>query len=289
MSLPTDPNPPTPQALPSPVVDGHTHLDLRRMDQPSAGSTEISALLARAAAVGVTRVVQIGCDVQSSEAAVRLAEQFPQVLAGVALHPNEAPRLAAVGQLAQALERIAKLAHLPRVAVIGETGLDYFRTGPEGIAAQQESFRWHIALAKERNLALQIHDRDAHSDVLRILAEEGAPERTIFHCFSGDAEMARECVAAGYFLSFSGTITFKNAPEVRAALAITPVGQLQVETDAPYLTPIPHRGQQNASYLLPHTVRAIAQIRAVPLDELCQSLSATAERLYGPWTDPTRA
>jgi len=162
--------------------------------------------------------------------------------------------------------------------------LDYFRTGPEGRAVQQESFRRHIALAKELDLTLQIHDRDAHDDVLRVLEEEGAPRRTVFHCFSGDVEMARRAVDAGYFLSFAGTVTFKNAAGLRDALAVTPLDRLQVETDAPYLTPTPHRGRPNASYLVPHTVRAMAQVLAVDVPTLCRALDATAEDLYGPWS-----
>jgi TatD DNase family protein len=169
------------------------------------------------------------------------------------------------------------------VRVIGETGLDYFRTGPEGVAAQQDSFRWHIDLAKRTGKALQIHDRDAHEDVLRILAEEGAPDRTVLHCFSGDIAMARECVERGYHLSFSGTVTFKNAQGLRNALAITPLEQVLVETDAPYLTPSPHRGATNAPYLVPLTVRAMAGVLNVDVPSLCTAISATSERLYGPW------
>lgn len=167
--------------------------------------------------------------------------------------------------------------------VVGETGLDYFRTGPEGVAAQQDSFRWHIDLAKRLGKALQIHDRDSHDDVLRILAEEGAPEHTVLHCFSGDIEMARECVRRGYLLSFAGTVTFKNARELRNALSVVPLDQLLVETDAPYLTPSPHRGATNAPYLVPLTVRAMAAVLNTDVPTLCENLSATSERVYGPW------
>ncbi|WP_343967282.1 TatD family hydrolase, partial [Oryzihumus leptocrescens] len=171
----------------------------------------------------------------------------------------------------------------PRVRVVGETGLDYFRTGPEGVGVQQDSFRWHIDLAKRTGKALQIHDRDAHDDVLRILEEEGAPDHTVLHCFSGDIAMARECVARGYVLSFSGTVTFKNAAGLRDALAVTPLDQLLVETDAPYLTPSPHRGAPNASYLVPLTVRAMAGVLNVDVPSLCTAIAATSERVYGPW------
>ena len=175
------------------------------------------------------------------------------------------------------------LASHPRVRVIGETGLDYFRTGPEGVAAQQDSFRWHIDLAKRSGKALQVHDRDAHADVLRILAEEGAPERTVLHCFSGDLVMARECVELGYFLSFSGTVTFKNAQDVRNALSVTPMDNLLVETDAPFLTPVPHRGATNAPYLVPLTVRAMAGVLNVDVPALCTAVAANSERVYGSW------
>ena len=166
---------------------------------------------------------------------------------------------------------------------MGETGLDYFRTAPEQHAVQQDAFRWHIDLAKRTGLALQIHDRDAHDDVLRILAEEGAPERTVLHCFSGDVAMARECVERGYYLSFAGTVTFSSAHELREALAVVPLDRVLVETDAPYLTPHPFRGATNAPYLVPLTVRRMAAVLGVDVPTLCQAISATSEELYGPW------
>ena len=194
--------------------------------------------------------------------------------------------LAAAGRYEDALAEIAALARHPRVRVVGETGLDTFRTdaGDEAAAAaQRRSFRDHIALAKELGLALQIHDRDAHAQVLDVLAADGAPERTVLHCFSGDAAMAAECVRRGYLLSFAGTVTFKNAEPLRQALLEVPGTQLMVETDAPYLTPTPHRGAPNASYLVPLTVRAMAAVRGEDLETLCTDLAGTAERVYGPW------
>ena len=179
------------------------------------------------------------------------------------MHPNEVPRLAAAGRLEEAYAEVERCAAHDRIRVIGETGLDYFRTGPEGVAVQQDGFRWHIDLAKRLGKALQIHDRDAHDDVLRILEEEGAPERTVLHCFSGDLTMARECVERGYHLSFAGTVTFKNARDLRDALTAVPLDRLLVETDAPYLAPAPHRGATNASFLVPVTIRAMAA-RAQP-------------------------
>lgn len=263
-----------------PVVDNHCHIDMARRGEPAP---DVEAILRDARAVGVDRVVHIGCSVAEAEAAVALSEAHPAVLAGVALHPNETPALAEAGELDAAIDRIAELAEHPRVRTVGESGLDYYRTGPEGREAQYHSFRRHIAMAKSLGLPLQIHDRDAHDDVLRILREEGAPENTVFHCFSGDLEMARECVAEGYFLSFSGTVTFKNARELRDALSVTPLGQVLVETDAPYLTPMPHRGAANAPYLMPHTVRSMAEVLNISVPQLAEAVSANAERLYGPW------
>ncbi|OLT22478.1 AraC family transcriptional regulator [Ornithinimicrobium sp. CNJ-824] len=272
--------PPAPDRLPVAVVDNHCHLDVQRDDAPFVGLQDV---LAEAAAVGVDRIVQIGCDIGSARWTHGIVDEHRSLLGGVAVHPNEAPRHAAAGDLDAVLDEIASLARHPRIRVIGETGLDYYRTGPDGVPAQQESFRRHIALAKELDLVLQIHDRDAHDDVLRILAEEGAPERTVMHCFSGDMEMARECVHRGYYLSFAGTVTFRSARDLRNALAVTPVEQLLVETDAPYLTPTPHRGRANAPYLLPLTVRAMAETLSTSVPELCEALSATSETVYGPW------
>ncbi|MCE1177926.1 MAG: TatD family hydrolase [Micrococcales bacterium] len=272
--------PPLPDPLPIPVVDNHTHLDIAR---DGHGRPDLSEALAKAASVGVDRVVQIGCDLEAARFTVEAVEGYAAVLGGVALHPNEIPDLAAAGELDAAYAEIERLAAHPRVRVVGETGLDYFRTGPEGVPVQQEAFRWHIGLAKRLGKALQIHDRDAHDDVLRILEEEGAPERTVLHCFSGDIAMARECVERGYYLSFAGTVTFKNASGLRDALSITPLDQLLVETDAPYLTPMPHRGAVNSPYLVPLTVRHMAGTRGVAVPTLCEALSATSERVYGPW------
>jgi len=274
------PEPPDP--LPIPVVDNHTHLDLSR-DGEAVSVVDLGPVLAQARAVGVDRVVQVGCDLPGARFAVEAADQHAGVLAGVALHPNEVPGLAAGGALDAALAEIERLAALPRVRVVGETGLDYYRTGPDGVPAQQESFRWHIDLAKRLDRTLQIHDRDSHDDVLRLLEEEGAPDRTVMHCFSGGPQMARECVERGYYLSFSGTVTFKSSASLRDALAVTPLEHLLVETDAPYLTPHPWRGAANSPTLVPITVRAMAAVLGVAVPTLCQSLSENAERLYGPW------
>ena len=272
--------PAAPDPLPIPVVDNHCHLDIRRDDAPLV---DLAQVVTEAAAVGVDRLVQIGCDLGSARWTVSVLDDHPAVLGGVAIHPNEAPGHEAAGDLDEAIDEIGALASHPRVRVIGETGLDYYRTGPEGVDAQHHSFRRHIALAKELGLALQVHDRDAHEDILRILAEEGAPDRTVLHCFSGDMEMARECVRRGYYLSFAGTVTFRSAKDLRDALSVTPLEHLLVETDAPYLTPTPHRGKLNSPYLIPHTVRAMAKVLSTSVHELCRALSANSEKVYGSW------
>ncbi len=263
-----------------PVVDNHAHLDIARHGEEGMPVTEA---LAAALAVGVNRVVHVACDLDSIAALPALLDAHPSVLGAAALHPNDAARLAARGELAAAYAAVEAALADPRVRAVGETGLDYFRTDELGRPAQEESFRWHIDLAKRTGRALQIHDRDAHDDVLRILAEEGAPERTVLHCFSGDAAMAREAVARGYYLSYAGTVTFKNAEGLREALRLTPLGQVLVETDAPYLAPHPWRGATNASWLLPVTVRAVAEVLGRDLAEVCEVVGRTSEQVYGEW------
>jgi TatD DNase family protein len=203
----------------------------------------------------------------------------------VALHPNEAPRLAAEGRLEEGLAEIERLAaSSDRVRAVGETGLDHYRTGEDGRAAQVESFRRHIDLAKRLDKTLVIHDRDAHDEVLAVLDAEGVPDRVVMHCFSGDADFARACLDRGAWLSFAGTVTFKNAEPLREALRLAPMDRILVETDAPYLTPTPYRGRPNASYLVPLTVRAMAQTRGDHLEELCRALDAGTEAAFGgPW------
>ncbi|MEU4400738.1 TatD family hydrolase [Micromonospora orduensis] len=276
--------PPAPEPLPRPVLDSHTHLDITVSEAgvPGGGPADdpVAAAIAVAAKVGVDRLVQVGVDVASSRWGAETADAYQAVLATVALHPNEAPRLP---DLDEALREIESLAARDRVRGIGETGMDFFRTGDEGRAAQEASFRAHIAIAKRYDKALVIHDRDAHADVLRILDDEGAPDTVVLHCFSGDAEFASECVRRGYLLSFAGTVTFASATALREAAALTPVEQLLVETDAPYLTPTPHRGRPNASYLIPLTVRSLAETTGTDLDELCAAISATGDRVFGPW------
>lgn len=273
--------PPAPEPLPSPVTDTHCHLDITDDDGGEFGPEEA---LSAAAAVGVTRVVQVGVDLEASAWAVEAARRYPNVVATVALHPNEAPRLAVDGRLDAALGEIDRLAgSSDRVRGIGETGLDHFRTTAEGHAAQEESFRAHIEVARRRDLALVIHDRDAHDDILRVLDDAQLPDRVVFHCFSGDAQMARHCAERGWFLSFAGTVTFKNAQQLRYALNSTPLEQILVETDAPFLTPHPYRGRPNASYLVPLTVRTIAEVLGRDLEEVCVAIQNTTSQAFGPW------
>ena len=271
--------PPAPEPLPHPVVDNHCHLDITRDGEEPVGVDEA---VAAATAVGVPRIVQIGCDLPGARWAVEAAGTHDALVAGVAIHPNEAPRLAAAGRLEEAVDEIERLASSSdRVRAVGETGLDYFRTGEDGVAAQHHSFRRHIEMAKRLGRTLVIHDRDAHDDVLRILDEEGAPERFVMHCFSGDAEFARACLDRGGWLSFAGTVTFRNAEPLREVLRVTPRDRVLVETDAPYLTPMPYRGRANASYLVPLTMRTMAEVRGDDLAELCAAVDANTEAAFG--------
>ena len=268
---------PEPEPLPVPTVDAHAHLEIVTNSAPD--SAEVGKVLDDARDAGVDRVVQVGYSAEQSQWCVDAAEHWKgRVLAAVALHPNEAP---VVEDLEHDWSIIAKLAEHPRVRAIGETGLDYFRTPPELRKKQQDSFKWHIELAKKHKKALVIHDRDSHEDVLSILLEVGAPEKTIFHCYSGDLEMAKICVERGYILSFAGTLTFKNAPQLREAVKIVPNDQLLVETDSPFLAPTPHRGALNTPAQIANIVRAMADERSVSDAELATTLSNNAERIFG--------
>lgn len=277
----SDERPPVPEPLPHPVVDNHCHLDIGRGGEPWDAAEAIAA----AAAVGVPRIVQIGCDLPGARWAVAAAAQHAALVAGVALHPNEAPRIRAEGgraALEAAWDEIEQLADAhDKVRAVGETGLDAFRTGDDGRAVQVESFARHIDLAKRLGKTLVIHDRDTHDEVLEVLDAEGVPDRWVMHCFSGDADFARACLDRGAYLSFAGTVTFKNAAPLRDALRVTPQDRVLVETDAPYLTPSPYRGRTNASYLVPVTMRAMAAERGEDLGELCAAVDANTERAFG--------
>ena len=271
------PRAPLPEPLPVATVDAHAHMEI--ITNTSADSDEVGEIIAQAKSVNVDRIVQVGYSAEQSRWCVEAAEKWnTSVLAAVALHPNEAP---IVEDLAADWAIIAALAEHPRVRAIGETGLDYFRTATELRGRQQESFKWHIELAKRVKKALVIHDRDAHEDVLSVLLEVGAPEKTIFHCFSGNTSMAKKCIERGYILSFAGTLTFKNAPELRDAVKLVPIDQLLVETDSPFLAPMPHRGAGNTPAQVAHIVRAMALERNTDVGELAHALGNNAERLFG--------
>lgn len=272
------PDPPEP--LPSPVVDSHCHLDV---------AAEITGLppedaIARAAAVGVRRIVQIGCDVESSRWAVAAAERWPSVVAGVAIHPNDAARMSRA-ELDVALGVIDDLARRDEVRAVGETGMDFYRTAEAaGHDLQRYALAAHISTAKTCEKALVIHDRDAHGPILDVLDAEGAPDRIVMHCFSGDAAFARQCLDRGAYLSFAGTVTFPANAHLRDALAATPLNRILTETDAPFLTPAPHRGRRNASYLIPYTARAMAEILRLDLEAVCRALDENADAAFGgPW------
>lgn len=271
MELPDPPDP-----LPVPVVDSHCHLD---STQAKSGLDPEEAIR-RADEVGVSRIVQIGCDPEGCRWAVQAAERWISVIAGVAIHPNDAARMGP--DLVSGLELVETLAQHPRVRAVGETGLDYYRTpDTSGQAVQQEAFAAHIAFAKAYDKTLVIHDRDAHHDILDVLDSEGAPARIVMHCFSGDDRFARACLDRGAYLSFAGTITFKNNDHLRDALVLTPLDRILVETDAPYLAPMPVRGKPNASYLIPHTARFLADTLAIELERMCQALSDNADVAFG--------
>lgn len=282
--------PAIPEPLPFPVIDNHCHLDFADGDE----QLSVRDHVARAAAVGVDAQITIGSDLEAVRwtAALLAAEDCPPTLrGGVAVHPNEAV-LHARGRdhrgrdlvgLDEAISEVSELLRGPGMVVVGETGLDWFRTSRDderARTAQIDAFRAHIALAKELDLPLQIHDRDAHRDVLEVLEADGAPERTVFHCFSGDAEFARLCVDRGWFLSFAGTVTFSSAGSLRAALAEVGLGQVLVETDAPFLTPAPYRGRPNSSYLIPHTMATIAEVTDTDLEQACRAIRTTTQDVY---------
>jgi TatD DNase family protein len=262
--------------LPRPAFDGHTHLDI--MDRPVPG------VLAAARDAGIARVITVGTDLESSRWSARCAAEYGDVYAAVAIHPNDTEKAAqgSPARTAEVLAEIEALAGLPQVKAIGETGLDYY-WDDAAPAVQQDWFRAHIAIAKRTGKVLMIHDREAHEDVLRILADEGAPDRVVFHCFSGDGEMAKRCADAGYVMSFAGNLTFSSAQNLRDAAAVAPADLVLVETDAPFLTPVPWRGKPNSPALAAYTARCLAEVKNMDVAELCDQVTATGERLYGPW------
>ena len=276
--------PPLPQALTVPVYDNHTHLEIQ-----DGEGLDYREHLDRASSVGIRGVVQVGNDVETSRWSAEIAAREPRVLASVAVHPNEAPKYAAEGRLAEALAVIDELAARPRVRAVGETGLDWSRleasdlTADEIRRAQLESFEAHIEIAKRHGLALQIHDRDAHDDVVATLRRVGAPERTVFHCFSGGPELGAICAENGWYMSFAGTVTFTNAQPLRDVLVSAPRHLILVETDAPFLTPVPFRGRPNSPYLIPVTLRSMAETMGTDPSMLAAQITSNTESVYGTW------
>lgn len=266
--------PPDPEPL-APLIDAHTHLDACGAVTPA----QVRAMVDHAAAVGVRAVVTVADDLASARWTVQAAESDPRVYAAVALHPTRAADLTE-----DARAELERLARHPRVVAIGETGMDMYWPGRlDGCAEparQREAFAWHIDLAKRTGKPLMIHNRDADAEVLDVLRAEGAPPSVIFHCFSSDSVMARKCLDAGWLLSFSGTVSFKNARTLQEAATLVPDEQLLVETDAPYLTPHPHRGAPNEPYCLPYTVRALAAITGRPAAQLAAASTVTAAAVY---------
>jgi TatD DNase family protein len=272
--------PPLPEPLEVGTYDNHTHLDIEDGDEPLT----VVEQLDRATAAGIVGVVQVGVTLESSKWSADLAAKHDRVLAAVAIHPNEAPLYGTRGALDVAIAEIAELATQPRVRAIGETGLDFFRTeGDESVALQKHSFDEHIRIAKENNIALMIHDREAHAEVVETLKRVGAPEKVVFHCYSGDVDLAEVCNENGWYMSFAGNITIKRNQHLRDSLAIARKELILVETDAPFLTPEPYRGRPNASYLVPITVRKIAEVRGAEVNEVASQLSANTQAVYGEW------
>ena len=270
---------PAPEPLAVPIYDNHAHLEFADGDNPM----DYRDHLDKSAAVGVIGVVQVGTDVETSEWSAQLAAHDSRVLAAIALHPNEAPELITAGLFDDAMARLESLARRPRVVAVGETGLDFYRTEEPLHEAQKASFIEHIRLAKQYDLALQIHDRDAHHHVVETLLEEGAPERTVFHCYSGDRELAEILTKHGWYASFAGTITFKNGENLREALRVMPRSQILIETDTPFLTPTPYRGKPNSPYMIPYTLRFMADVLETSEEALATSIAENTVAVYGPW------
>jgi TatD DNase family protein len=276
--------PAAPEALEVAIYDNHCHLEF--VFDEELGAMPWQENLDLAQSVGIKGVVQVGVTLESSKWCAELATKDKRVLAAVALHPNEAPLYETKEQLDVAIAEIAELAKQPRVRAIGETGLDFFRTeGEDSIELQRHSFEQHIRIAKENNIALMIHDRDAHDDVVQTLLRLGAPEKVVFHCYSGETDLAQICNDNGWYMSFAGNITIKRNQHLRDSLAMARKDLILIETDAPFLAPEPYRGRPNAPYLVPITARFMAEVRGEDLNELCQQLAANTEAVYGSWNE----
>lgn len=276
--------PAAPEPLEVAIYDNHSHLDF--VFDEELGAMPWNENLDIAQSVGIRGVVQVGVTLESSKWSAELATKDVRVLAAVALHPNEAPLYENLENLNAAIHEIEALATQPRVRAIGETGLDFFRTeGENSISLQQHSFEEHIRIAKENDIALMIHDRDAHDEVVATLKRVGAPEKVVFHCYSGDTDLAQICTDNGWYMSFAGNITIKRNQHLRDSLAMAPKELILIETDAPFLAPEPFRGRPNAPYLVPVTARFMAEVRGEDLNELCAQLASNTESVYGSWQD----
>ena len=276
--------PAAPEPLEVAIYDNHSHLDF--VFDEELGAMPWNENLDIAQSVGIRGVVQVGVTLESSKWSAELATKDVRVLAAVALHPNEAPLYENLENLNAAINEIEALATQPRVRAIGETGLDFFRTeGENSISLQQHSFEEHIRIAKENDIALMIHDRDAHDEVVATLKRVGAPEKVVFHCYSGDTDLAQICTDNGWYMSFAGNITIKRNQHLRDSLAMAPKELILIETDAPFLAPEPFRGRPNAPYLVPVTARFMAEVRGEDLNELCAQLASNTESVYGSWQD----
>ena len=270
--------------LPEPLLvgtyDNHTHLEIADGDQPMDYQDHMSL----AAQVGILGAVQVGVTLESSKWCAEVAAKDSRLLAAVAIHPNEAAQYDSLQKLDQDIDDIADLASEPRVRAVGESGLDFFRTEDlKGIEQQHYSFERHIEIAKQNNLALQIHDRDAHREVVETLLRVGAPDKVVFHCYSGDLELAKICKDNGWYTSFAGNITIKRNQHLRDSLKAMPTNRILVETDAPFLTPEPLRGRPNAPYLVPITVRFMADQLGMDANELSGQIAANTIEVYGSW------
>ena len=270
--------------IPEPLVlgtfDNHTHLEIADSDNPLSVSQQIEAMKKS----GMLGAVQVGVTLESSKWSAEAASNHPELLAAVALHPNEAPLYGSNQELEGAVAEIAELATQERVRAIGETGLDYFRTeGEKDLELQSQSFEWHIEIAKQNNIAMQIHDRDAHADVVETLKRVGAPEKTVFHCYSGDVELARVCNENGWYMSFAGNVTFKKNTHLQESFLVADSSLRLIETDAPFLAPEPIRGRPNAPYLVPHTLRYLASLAEISPEQLASEINANTLGVYGSW------
>ena len=274
--------PDLPEPLEVGTYDNHTHLEIADGETPLTVAGHLD-LMRR---VGMLGAVQVGVTLESSKWSAQVASENPMLLAAVALHPNEAPLYETKQALDEAIAEIAELATQPRVRAIGETGLDYFRTTSDHhLLLQQDSFEQHIEIAKNNDLALQIHDREAHQSVVDTLKRVGQPEKVVLHCFSGDVELVEIAKRNGWFISFAGNITFKKNQYLRDALLAADIRQVLIETDAPFLTPEPMRGRPNAPYLVPHTLRYMANLLEVNVNRLAEQVNRNTENAYGLWSE----